>query len=138
MTISQAPIAEKLADDNGKARPAWVEFFSELTRGDIGTSFTPSITGLTEVGAATISGVYYQNSGFADWAVKIVPGTNTSSTFGATFIALPFNVTADMPCFAAGESGVSVGVIIASSRIAFLPTWTAITTPLTISGRVKN
>jgi len=138
MTISQAPIADKLLDDNGKARPAWVEFFSELNRGDVGTSFTPSITGLTEVGAATISGVYYQNSGFADWAVKIVPGTNTSSTFGATFIALPFNVTADVPCFAAGTSGASLGVITAASKQAFLPTWTTITTPITITGRVKN
>jgi len=136
--ISDAPISEKLADDNGKAKPAWVEFYAELTRGDVGTTWSPAITGLTEVGAATISGVYYQNLGWTDWAVKIVPGTNTSSTLGVTYITLPFNVTADTPCFAVYGSTVGAGIIQASAKQAYLPTWALITTPITITGRVKN
>ncbi len=136
--ISDAPISEKLADDNGKARPAWVEFYAELTRGDVGTSWTPAITGLTEVGTATISGVYYQNLGWTDWAVKIVPATNTSSTLGVTYITLPFNVTADVPCFVVTGNTTAQGVIASASKLAFLPTWTTITTPITITGRVKN
>lgn len=136
--ISDAPIAENVIDDSKKARPAWVEFFASITRGDVGTTWTPEITSLTTVGTPTISGVYYQNNGFTDWAVKIVPGTSTSSTSGVTFITLPFTVAADSPCFAVTGFTAAMGVINASAKLAYLPTWTAITSPITITGRVKN
>lgn len=136
--ISDAPIAENVIDDSKKARPAWVEFFADLTRGDVGTTWTPVITGLTVTGTPTISGVYYQNSGFTDWAVKIVPATDTSSTSGVTFITLPFSVAADAPCTAVTGFTASMGVINAAAKLAYLPTWAAITSPITITGRVKN
>lgn len=136
--ISEAPIAEKLADDQGKARPAWVEFYADLTRGDVGTSWQPTIANLTAVGTPTISGVYYQNSGFTDFAAKIVPATSTSSVFSSTTISLPFNVTVDTACFVVFGSTVLFGIINASTKQVFLPTWTGITTPVTITGRVKN
>ena len=136
--ISDAPIAENVIDDSKKARPAWVEFFANLTRGDVGTSWTPVITGLTSTGTPTISGVYYQNAGFTDWAVKIVPATDTSSTLGVTFITLPFSVTTDQPCFATYGTVVAGGIVNAAAKQAYLPTWAAITTPVTITGRVKN
>lgn len=138
MSITEAPIAENVIDDAKKARPAWVEFFASLTRGDVGTTWTPVITSLTSVGTPTISGVYYQNNGFTDWAVKIVPATDTSSTLGVTFITLPFAVTADTPCFAVYGTTVAAGIINAASRLAYLPTWSAVATPITITGRVKN
>jgi hypothetical protein len=115
-----------------------VEFFAQLTRGDVGTTWTPVITDLTFVGTPTISGVYYQNNGFTDWAVKIVPATNTSSTLGVTYITLPFTVTADTPCFTVTGTSSANGVVNAAAARAFLPTWTTITTPITITGRVKN
>lgn len=136
--INEAPIADPLIDDSRKARPAWVEFFANLTRGDVGTTWTPAITGLTSTGTPTISGVYYQNNGFTDWAVKIVPATDTSSTLGVTFITLPFTVTADVPCFAVTGTSSASGIVNASSARAFTPTWAAITAPVTITGRVKN
>lgn len=135
--INEAPIADPLIDDARKARPSWVEFFADITRGDVGTTWTPSITGLTETGTPTISGVYYQNSGFTDWAVKIVPATDTSSTSGITFITLPFSVTADAACFAVTGFTAAAGVINAAAALAYLPTWVAITSPVTITGRVK-
>jgi len=136
--LNEAPIAEALIDDSKKARPAWVEFFADITRGDVGTTWTPSITGLTVTGTPTISGVYYQNNGFTDWAVKIVPATDTSSTSGVTYITLPFDVTADAACFAVTGFSAAMGVINASARLAYLPTWVTITAPITITGRVKN
>ena len=138
MTISQAPIADKLLDDTGKLRPSWVVWFSELQRGDVGTSWSPVFTNLTAVGTPTISGVYYQNDGFTDFAIKIVPGTNTSSTAGSTTVALPFNVTADVPAGVVAANSVSFGVVNASGKTIFLPTWTTVAVPITISGRVKN
>lgn len=138
MTISEAPIAENVVDDSKKARPAWVEFFAELNRGDIGTTWSPVITGLTSTGTPTISGVYYQNAGFTDWVVKIVPATDTSATQGVTFITLPFSVTADQPCFIVTGTTAAIGAVNAAAKQAYTPTWTSITVPVTISGRVKN
>ena len=138
MTISQAPIADKVLDDNGKLRPSWVEYFSQLNRGDIGTTWNPTIVNLTSVGTPVITGVYYQNDGFTDFSVKIVPGTNTSSTLGSTTIAVPFSVVVDKVVEVTAGNTVAFGVIVSSSRTIFLPTWTTVTVPITISGRVKN
>lgn len=137
MPISEAPIADKMVDDNIKCRPSWVQFFALLVRGDSGVAFTPSFTSLGQTGAPTISGVYYQNNGFADFFVKIVPATNTSSVFGTTNFKLPFSVSADVPCGTVIGGAVGQGVIQASTGLVFPPTWTNITVPVTISGRVK-
>lgn len=138
MSNNAAPIADKVLDGNGKLRPTWVEYFSALERGDVGVTWSPTIVNLTSVGTPTISGVYYQNDGFTDFAIKIVPGTNTSSTLGTTTAALPFNVVADVPAFAVAGNGVFVGIVNAASRTLFLPTWVAVTLPITITARVKN
>ena len=138
MTSAIAPIADKVLDDAGKFRPTWVVYFSELNRGDVGTSWTPVVSNLTSVGTPTITGVYYQNNGFTDFAVKIVPGINTSSTLGSTTIALPFSVTADsIAGTVAGVTSLS-GVVNASGKLIYLPTWSLVTVPVTITGRVKN
>jgi len=138
MSISQAPIADKLLDDSGKLRPTWVIYFGELNRGDVGTTWNPTIVNLTSTGTPTITGVYYQNDGFTDFAVKIVPATDTSSVAGSTTIAVPFNVTADTIVNVVSSGGYDFGRIISSSKTIFLPTWSLITVPLTITGRVKN
>jgi hypothetical protein len=133
-----APIADKVLDDNGKLRPSWVEFFSEIIRGDVGKTWNPTVANLTSVGTPTITGVYYQNNGFTDYAVKIVPSTSTSSTLGVTTIQLPFNATVDTAAFVVYGSTVANGIVVGASDTLFLPTWVAITTPITITGRVKN
>ena len=138
MSSNEAPIAEKLAGDDGKARPAWIEFFSALTRGDVGTNWNVTINNLTTVGTPVITGVYYQNSGFTDFVVKIVPFTNTSSTLGVTYITVPFSVVNDTPCNVVNVNSVAFGVVNAASKQINLPTWTTITSPITITGRVKN
>jgi len=138
MTVAQAPIADKVLDDSGKLRPTWVEYFSSRDRGDIGITWNPTVTNLTSVGTPTITGVYYQNLGFTDFAVKIVPGTNTSSVLGTTTIVTPFSTVADVPVFAIAGNGVFVGILNAASKTIFLPTWTTVTLPITITGRVKN
>lgn len=133
-----APIGDKLLDSSGNLRPTWVTYFSEVQRGDVGTTWTPTIANLTTVGTPTITAVYYQNNGFTDFAVKIVPGTSTSSTLGVTTIALPFNVTADVSVVAVVLDSVFLGAVNAASKTVFLPTWTLVTLPVTITGRVKN
>lgn len=146
MTAAIAPIADRiiqiperlLSEDGWGLNPAWIVYFEQLYRGDGGTTWTPVITNLTTVGTPTITGVYYQNGGFTDFAVKIVPGTNTSSVLGTTTIALPFTVTADTVATAINGFNVLQGVVNASGRVIYLPTWSVVAVPITITGRVKN
>lgn len=138
MTAAIPPIADRALDEGGKFRPSWIVYFSDLNRGDSGTTWPPVITNLTTVGTPNITGVYYQNSGFTDFAVKIVPGTNTSSTLGITTLALPFSITADTCANVASGFNASLGVVNASGRVVYLPNWSLITAPITITGRVKN
>jgi hypothetical protein len=138
MTATIAPIADKALDDNGKFRPTWIEYFSAVNRGDVGTTWTPVISNLTSVGTPTITGVYYQNNGFTDFAVKIVPGTSTSSVLGTTTIALPFTVVADAAANVVNGVNVAQAAINSSGKLVYLPTWSLITVPITITGRVKN
>jgi hypothetical protein len=138
MTVSQAPISDKVLDENGKLRPTWIVYFSDVGRGDVGTTWSPVVSNLASTGTPTITGVYYQNNGFTDFAVKIVPATDTSSTLGSTTIALPFNVTADSVAGVVGGTTAFFGVVNAAGKVVFLPTWSLVTVPLTITGRVKN
>lgn len=138
MTQAIAPTADKALDESGKFRPTWVEYFAKVNTGDVGTTWTPVFTGLTTVGTPTITGAYYQNGGFTDFTIKIVPGTNTSSTLGVTTVALPFTVVADTGANVISSTNAAIGVVNASGRILYLPTWTLVTVPITITGRVKN
>lgn len=94
---------------------------------------------MTTVGTPDITGKYYRDGRFIDFWVKIVAGTSTSATAGTTYIeSLPFIVSTDAPCFAVtGTTGAAVGVVQASGNRIYVPTWTTVTTPLTITGRVE-
>jgi len=138
MSSQESPIADAMVDDERKCRPSWVQYFSGFQNGDVGTSFTPTFTSLTVVGTPTISGVYYQNMGLTYFAVKIVPATSTSSVLGTTTFPVPFKVSADTTCSVVTGTSSSLGVINASSKTVYCPTWTAITTPITITGYVKS
>lgn len=135
---NQAPIAEKLVDEEIKVKPVWANYFDSIVQGDVGTSFAPNITALTATGTPTISGVYYQNQGFTDFYIKIVPGTDTSSILGTTFCKLPFRVTADAGGFAVSGTGAVPCAINAAAAIVYFPTWTNIAVPVTVSGRVNS
>lgn len=139
MTSSlEAPIKAKIANDIGIVTPTWTEYFAQLTNGDVGTSFTPTFSNLSSTGIPTISGVYYQNQGFTDFYVKIVPATDTTSVAGTTSFIVPFTVSADAGCWAIQGAGAGIGAVNATSQTVFPPSWTAATVPITISGRVKN
>jgi hypothetical protein len=145
VTSSPPPIYEPLAEQDGKARLPWILFFNEVFSGDAGSpssgagAWNPAFVNLTQVGVPSITGKYYRDGRFIDFWVKIVASTSTSSTAGTTYIeALPFTVTTDAPCFATnGTTGIASGVVQASTNRIYVPTWSLITTPLTITGRVE-
>ena len=84
--IQPAPIKDSLTTEDGDISFTWVTFFNQLFNGDTGTAWTPTFTNLTVVGTPTITGTVYRiGQGLAYFSIKIVPGTNTSSTAGTTW-----------------------------------------------------
>ena len=138
---TQSPIID--TDDKGQILPdgkmasEWYLFFQSLITGDYGTAWTPTYTGLGTVGTPTITGYYYQNQGFTDFYIRIVPGTNTTSTQGVTYFDIPFVVTSDNACFVGGTPG-AVGLIDATNKRIYPPGWTNNPSVLTITGRVLS
>jgi hypothetical protein len=136
-SVEQIP-KSAVVDQNGKMALDWRIFMQSLLVGDPGNKFKPDVEGLSSVGTPSFSGVYYQNQGFIDFYVTISPGTSTTSTGGSTYIQLPFTVTSDVPCFATTSGASSLGGITASNNRAYLPSWSGLTTPVTVSGRFKT
>lgn len=141
-TVKSPPIYQPLSDDDsGKASLPWILFFNQLYNGDTGDTWVPLFTNLTTTGASpTITGrVYKLNQSIAFFRVKIVPGTDTSSTAGTTYINnFPLQMSADGINFAvSGLLGSNSGMCDQTSNNIYVPTWTAVTVPLTIVGMVE-
>lgn len=145
MALEPIPTYAEVVDDAKKLTLPFIAFFNQLLSGDYGSpatganAWTPTFTSLTTVGVPTITGKYYRNGQFIDFWVKIVPSTSTSATAGTTYINnLPFTVTSDTHCTAVtGTTGVAVGIIQASTNRVYVPTWSAVGSLLTITGRVE-
>lgn len=132
----QDPIIE--VDANGKTegriKKTWVFFFNQLADGDTGTEWTPVATNLT--GSYTLSGKYFKNSGFIDFWITVDPTTSSTSTLGTTYFELPFDATVSTQCQAVYGSTAALGIIDPSLNRCFPPSWAAVATVVTISGRV--
>lgn len=132
------PRTEPMIDDDKFTTLDWTAFFESLATGDAGTSWTPTFTGLTEVGgAATITGVYYRLSAkICFFKIVITPVTSTSATLGTTFcnnfpLAIQgSNAVTTVSGFTAAPAGADSTGIYAS-------TWTAITSPITLTGTIE-
>ena len=138
MSNQEIPVRDKMVDENANVRTSWILFFQGITDGDPGNKWTPTATNLTATGTPTITGNYYENAGYTDFWINIIPGTDTTATAGSTYFELPFDVKVDAPCFAvAGLTGGSqIGMVEATTNRCYPPSWSAVTVPLTISGRV--
>ena len=129
-----------MVDENGKATLQWIPFLNQAFTGDAGTSWNPNFTSLTEVGGApTITAVYYRlNTSLVYFRITIVPVTNTSSTAGVTYCDFPLTMTADGACDAvSGLLAATPGMCDSASNRIYVPAWTTVTVPLTITGIVE-
>jgi len=142
----QEPILQTDQDNKplpeGLISSSWYLFLQNLIVGDTGQTssspWVPVATNLTFAGSPpVITGNYYQNEGFTDFWIRIVPGTSTTSTAGTTYFDLPFAVTVDGACIVGGLPG-AVGLIDAATKRCFPPPWSAVTANITISGRVVS
>lgn len=138
MTVEAPPIADLLIEQNGLPRIPWIIFFNSLFEGDSGTDWTPIFSGLGSTGTPTITGRYYRiNQRFCVFFVTITPATNTSSVAATTYISnFPLSFGIDSVCLVSTGSGAvqGIGGIRAADNGIFTPTWTNVTTPLTVIG----
>lgn len=133
---SLIPATDPVVDQEGKMTIRWLLFLQQLLNGDPGVAWTPNFVNLNSNGAPTITGVYYENSGFIDFFARIVPAVNTSSTSGATYLELPFQPSSDCAGFTVTGNNATPSGIVASQRRMWLPGWNNLTTPITATGRV--
>lgn len=138
MSLAVPPLYDVIINDDKKANLNWTIFFQGVSDGDVGTDWTPTFVNLTTSGSPTATGRYYQISKYLTYfKVLISPnGGNSSATAGSTYIdnfPLPFG--GDGIVFAvSGNLGDGPGQIVASSNRIYVPSWSAVTLPLTIIG----
>lgn len=135
--FSEPPVIHQICDEDLLVTQPWLLHFIGNYQGDVGSTWTPTFQNLTEVGTPTITGRYYRLiRRICYFAVRIVPGTNTSATAGTTYIDnFPLIFTGDGICFAVtGNLGDGPGHVVSGSNRIYVPSWSAVTVPLTIIG----
>lgn len=131
------PRTEPMIDDDKFATLNWTAFFEGIAAGDAGTAWTPTFTGLTEVGTATIRGTYYRvSSKLCYFKIVITPATSTSATLGTTFCN-NFPLAIQGSNAVTTVSGFTAAVSGADSTGIYTNTWSAITTPITVTGLIE-
>lgn len=140
-SVKPPPINQPLiTDESGIAALEWILFFDSIFKGDSGVTWTPQFTNLTEVGVAAFTGVVYKISrSLAYFRVTVLPATSTSSTAGTTYINnFPLVLSADGACDAvSGLLGALPGMCEQASNRIYVPAWSAVTVPVTITGTVE-
>lgn len=133
------PQTEPLIDENSFADLNWLIFFQQLADGDTGTVWTPTFTGLTEVGTATKTGIYYRLSkALVVYRIVITPGTNTSSVAGTTYCNnWPLGMTQNGFSVTTVTNTAGVSGSTASDKRIYTPTWTTVASAVTIIGLVE-
>jgi hypothetical protein len=136
---SPPPIQNPLVDGSGAITLPWALFFNQTYGGDTGTEWTPEFIALSSTGTPTIVGRYYKlSSTLIYFRVTITPATDTSAVLGNTYIQnFPFQLVADAACAAVVPPVSVFGACVASSNRIYVPTWTNISVPVTITGFVE-
>lgn len=141
--VNAPPIYAPLIEDaGGKAALPWILFFNAIFNGDAGQVWTPNFVNLTEVGALTFKGVYYQiGQSLAYFRVDVIPasGANSTATAGTTYIDnFPLTFAGNGANLAvSGLLGGNSGMCDQASNRIYPPAWTSVTVPLTIIGIVE-
>lgn len=135
--IDPAPIYENIADTvTGKATLPYILFFNHLATGDTGQIWTPIFTGLTIVGTPSITGTYYQFGNLVYYRIDIIPSTSTTSVSGTTYCNnFPLVFAGFGVCAAVTNApSAALGMVDSSVQRIYTPSWSAITSQITIVG----
>lgn len=130
------PRTEPMIDDDKFIALTWQAWAEGITSGDFGTAWTPTFVGLSSTGTPTITGIYYRISQkLAYFRILITPATDTTAVNGTTYCDnFPLTITSDgTNTTTSGFTAAPAGTTASNKRI-YTATWTAITSPITITG----
>ncbi|CAB5212903.1 hypothetical protein UFOVP191_65 [uncultured Caudovirales phage] len=132
------PKTETMVDDDSFPTLNWLSFFEGLSTGDLGAVWTPTFTGLTEVGTATKTGVYYRiTNKLAFFRIVITPATNTTAVAGTTYCNnFPLSIAAQGLVATISSYTAAVSGATTDKRI-YTASWAAVTTPITLIGLLE-
>ena len=139
MTVSPAPITQKVIDEGGLPTLAWTLFFNQNYNGDPGTSWDPVITGLTG-STSSVTGRFYRISQYlVFFTIDIQPSTATTSNAGSTYVGnFPLTFKSDgFNTVVSGSGGGAIGMNQESQQRIYLPGWTSVSNKLKILGFVE-
>lgn len=133
------PKTEPITDRDRFASLNWLVFFDQVADGDAGTTWTPNFVGLTEVGTATKTGVFYRISKkLVFFRIGITPTTNTSATAGTTYCDnFPLTILSDGASMSISGSTAGLAGITATDKRIYTATWSLITNPINITGLIE-
>jgi len=147
MTIPNSPPIQTPVDVREKALTRiavpWSQWFIAIQNFlGIESTWVPTFTGLTVVngtGGATYSGTYTKIGRIVYWSVVVtVTGTcTTASAAGSTWINnLPVIVAGPgtLNAVSAALASYGIGVVTLNTTKAYVPTWAATNSNITISG----
>lgn len=140
--VTEPPTQHRMVDENGLVTMQWLLYFNKDFIGDTGTPWTPTFVSLSNTGGApTITGMTYKLSDkLAYFRVTITPVVDTSAVAGTTYIDnFPLVIRSDGQCLAsAGVIGsTDAGAIVAGTGRIYVPAWTTVAVPVTITGFVE-
>lgn len=137
MSLDEPPFFAPMAGEDGKASMPWIGFFSQLHEGDFGTAWLPTFENLAISGAPQVTGRYFQLSKeICVFWVHVVPGTNTTSIAGTTYVTnFPLDIKRSGFCVAvSGGLGAQPGHVDEQTNRIYTPGWLEVTVPLTVIG----
>lgn len=137
--VELPPKTEALIDEDKFPTLSWLSFFDGIASGDTGTIWTPTFVGLTEVGTAVKTGIYYRlTSKLAYFRIKITPATSTTAVLGTTYCNnFPLTITSDGAANTVSGFTAATAGITASDKRIYTAAWAAITTPIIITGTIE-
>lgn len=133
-------VDEQLPEAKGRSTLPWILFFNNIVSGSVGVPWVPTFVGLTEVGLAVKSGIYFVvSNALAYFRIIITPVTSTSSTAGSTYVDnFPLTIVAPATFGTiVGNADAGLGTTNASNNRLYTPTWTTITGAVILSGFVE-
>lgn len=137
--LEQPPFRTVVAESGLFSRP-WQKWLGDFYNNSSSSSkaTTPAITGLT--GTSVVTGSTNKIGGLLYFQYLIIPAVNTTSVLGTTYILLPYTAASYGHLTATKVSSrISLGsgqVDINTSK-AYLPAWSAVTEPISITGFVQ-
>lgn len=139
--VSPPPITEGIVTADLNTALPWIMFFNALWQGDTGTDWTPTFVSMGSTGTPTYSGTVFRiGQRLCYFRITVTPATDTSATAGTTYCDnFPLTITTDGSCAAVSGSVGSAdsGICVASTNRIYVPGWTTITVPVTITGFIE-